>query len=107
MKYRVFFVVAGTVFALIHFLSSFWTAESVTLCVGALAVIVVVPMNEPGPIFCPGTLYSASCVISELVRIVLKNLFRSAAIFFAAAEAFHFVPQKMVKTSTFVISGPP
>ncbi len=69
MKYSVLLVLFGTVLAAIHALSCLRIVESVTLPTGAPAGISLVPMNDPGPMVLPGTLYSWSWVMRGLTTI--------------------------------------
>src|SRR6185437_16312095 len=106
MKYSLFAVAGGTVWALIHFLSRDRIVVSVTLPDGAFAVITFEPIHEPWWIALPETLYSASWSISGLARMALKKSF-TFVVMPAPGSADHFFPQKTVNTSTLVSSGPP
>jgi hypothetical protein len=69
-------------------------------------VIVTVPRNDPCPIGCLGTLYSASWSTNALLTTNLKNWL----IWFARSEfglVCHTCPQKIVNTFTESSSGPP
>src|SRR5437870_5774130 len=107
MKYNVFLLFLGTTLLLIHFFTCAFTTESVMLPTGALALITFVPVKEPCPIAWPGTLYSASWSIAGLTRMALKNVFSFFIRWVELGVVPHFVPQKIVNTSTLGISGPP
>src|SRR5882762_10257326 len=84
---------------------SCWTSAS-AIVGGGSVLRMIAPVREPGPIVVPGTLYSASWSISELVTTKSKNwLICCTSV--ASGPCSQVTPQKKLKTWTVGRSGPP
>ena len=105
-KYKVLAVGFGIPFPLVVCsLSIDWIALSVTDVPGAGVVIVAVPVRLPCVIAYLGTAYSSQLIDERARQHEVEARTSWPGIAFCAA-CFQAAPQKIVKTSTAVMSGP-